>query len=54
MNGKELKRRRLKAKLTQAKLAQLAGITVTTVSRIETGATNPSPLVVAAIERVMK
>ena len=53
MTGKELKRRRLKAKLTQAKLAQLAGVTVTTISRTETGATKPSPLVVEAIERVL-
>jgi transcriptional regulator with XRE-family HTH domain len=53
MTGKELKRRRLKAKLTQAQLAYKAGVTVTTISKIERGY-SPSNLTVAAINRVLK
>jgi transcriptional regulator with XRE-family HTH domain len=54
MTGKELKRRRLKAGLTQAQLAYKAGTTVTTISRIETGTSSPQNLTLLAIERVLK
>lgn len=45
MNEKSLRRLRLKAGLTQAELAGLIGIHPVTLSRIETGASTTSALV---------
>lgn len=49
-----LKELREAQKMTQAELAQKAGLTVATVSRIETGRHKPSPLTLQAIKRALK
>lgn len=40
--GKEIRDRRKELKITQPELAELAGVNVNTVVRLERGATNPT------------
>lgn len=50
MTARALRAARLNAGLTQARLAQLAGITPVTVARFESGRHTPHPLTVARLK----
>jgi DNA-binding transcriptional regulator YiaG len=50
LKGNDVKQIRKEAKLTQAELASLLGVTVTTVSQWERGATSIHPLMAEGIK----
>lgn len=52
--GPDLRSRRREAALTLKEVAQRAGIRLETLSRIETGRTNPSAKTVQAVLRALK
>lgn len=52
--GSDLRERRRKASLTLKDVAQRAGIRLETLSRIETGRTNPSARTVQAVLRALE
>lgn len=52
--GERVKKRRLEMDLTQAELAKLAGLTVTTIVQIEIGDTKPSQTILYRLSRVFK
>ena len=51
--GKQVKRLRLKASMTQDVLSERCGIFRTYLSRIETGSANPTLLVMAALSETL-
>lgn len=51
--GEELRLRRLLKKLTQAEVAEVAGITQIRISNIERGIHKPTPRTVARIRRAL-
>lgn len=54
MTGKALRRARLRAGLTQRQLAQLAGVTIVTVARCESGRHEATDLTWARLGRALE
>ena len=52
--GEALKERRLKKKLTIAKLSQLSGVSASHIYRIESGARSPGGQIIAKLEKVLQ
>lgn len=52
--GKNIKKARKKAKLTQEQLAEKTGVHVSYISRIERGVVNPSTEVIENIVKALK
>jgi len=52
--GQALKERRLKKKLTIAKLSQLSGVSISHIYRIESGARSPGGRIIAKLEKVLQ
>ena len=52
--GQALKERRLKKKLTIAKLSQLSGVSASHIYRIESGARSPGGQIIAKLEKVLQ